>query len=51
MFSPFCDASGSPKGLMEVTWDDLAQLKSLDEGFVLEILRQLARRLAHHRHL
>ena len=39
MFSPFCDASGSPKGLMEVTWDDLAQLKSLDEGFVLEFKR------------
>ena len=39
MFSPFCDASGNPKGIAEVTWNDLAQLKSLDEGFVLEFKR------------
>ena len=39
MFSPFCDASGNPKGITEITWGDLAQLKSLDEGFVLEFKR------------
>ncbi len=39
MFSPFCDASGTPKGLAEVTWDDLPQLATLDEGFVLEFKR------------
>ena len=39
MFSPFCDASGTPKGLAEVTWDDLSQLATLDEGFVLEFKR------------
>ncbi|WP_455138248.1 AlbA family DNA-binding domain-containing protein [Thermophilibacter sp.] len=36
MFSPFRDAGGAPKGLAEVTWDDLAQLRDYDEGFVLE---------------
>lgn len=39
MFSPFRDASGTPKGLAEVTWDDLSQLAELDEGFVLEFKR------------
>lgn len=39
MFSPFCDASGNPKGITEIAWGDLAQLKSLDEGFVLEFKR------------
>ena len=40
MFSPFRDASGSPKALFEVTWDDLSQLADLDEGFVLEFKRE-----------
>ena len=39
MFSPFRDAGGTPKGLAEVTWDDLSQLAELDEGFVLEFKR------------
>lgn len=39
MFSPFRDASGTPKSLAEVTWDDLSQLAELDEGFVLEFKR------------
>ena len=40
MFSPFRDANGAPKRLAEVTWDDLAQLADLDEGFVLEFKRE-----------
>ena len=40
MFSPFRDAGGAPKGLAEVTWDDLSQLADLDEGFVLEFKRE-----------
>ena len=40
MFSPFRDASGTPKGLSEVTWDDLSQLSVLDEGYVLEFKRE-----------
>ncbi len=36
MFSPFRDKDGRPKALPDVTWDDLAQLKEMDEGFVLE---------------
>ena len=40
MFSPFRDASGRPKGLNEVGWDDLSQLADLDEGFVLEFKRE-----------
>ena len=39
MFSPFCDASGNPKGITEIAWGDLARLESLDEGFVLEFKR------------
>ena len=39
MFSPFRDANGEPKSLVEVTWADLEQLKGLDEGFVLEFKR------------
>ncbi len=39
MFSPFRDANGEPKSLVEVTWSDLEQLKGLDEGFVLEFKR------------
>ena len=39
MFSPFRDASGAPKRLADVTWDDLPQLADLDEGFVLEFKR------------
>ena len=40
MFSPFRDASGAPKRLADVTWDDLPQLADLDEGFVLEFKRE-----------
>lgn len=40
MFSPFRDAGGTPRGLAEVTWDDLSQLADLDEGFVLEFKRE-----------
>lgn len=40
MFSPFRDANGAPKGLAEVTWEDLTQLAELDEGFVLEFKRE-----------
>ena len=36
MFSPFRDKDGRPKILPDVTWEDLAQLKDMDEGFVLE---------------
>ena len=39
MYSPFRDATGTPKSLWEVTWDDLSQLAELDEGFVLEFKR------------
>ena len=39
MFSPFRDANGNPKGLAEVSWDDLSQLADYDEGFVLEFKR------------
>lgn len=39
MFSPFRTASGKPKTLAQVTWDDLAQLADLDEGFALEFKR------------
>lgn len=35
-FSPFRDEHGSPKDLVDVTWDDLSQLADLDEGYVLE---------------
>ena len=35
-FSPFRDGRGSPKDLVDVTWDDLSQLADLDEGYVLE---------------
>lgn len=36
MFSPFRAPDGGQKTIAEVTWDDLAQLKDMDEGFVLE---------------
>lgn len=39
MFSPFKDASGAPKALADVVWDDLSQLKDADEGFALEFKR------------
>lgn len=39
MYSPFHDEQGQPKELAEVTYEDLAQLSSLDEGFVLEFKR------------
>ncbi len=39
MFSPFKDASGAPKTLADVTWEDLSQLADCDEGFVLEFKR------------
>lgn len=39
MFSPFRTASGKPKMLAEVSWDDLSQLADLDEGFALEFKR------------
>lgn len=39
MFSPFRTASGKPKALAEVAWDDLVQLADLDEGFALEFKR------------
>lgn len=40
MFSPFRAEDGSPKPLAQVAWDDLAQLKELDEGFALEFKRE-----------
>lgn len=40
MFSPFRAEDGSPKSLAQVVWDDLAQLKDLDEGFALEFKRE-----------
>jgi hypothetical protein len=40
MFSPFRAEDGSPKLLAQVAWDDLAQLKELDEGFALEFKRE-----------
>ena len=42
MFSPFRDADGRPKALPDVTWDDLAQLTDMDEGYVLEFKRELS---------
>lgn len=39
MYSPFRTKQGKPKDLSEVTFEDLHQLKSLDEGFVLEFKR------------
>ena len=39
MFSPFKDENGTPKGLADVTWEDLSQLAEYDEGFVLEFKR------------
>ena len=36
MFSPFRAADGRQKPIAEVTWDDLSQLRDMDEGFVLE---------------
>lgn len=35
-YSPFRDAHGAPKPLADVTWEDLSQLRGLDEGYVLE---------------
>lgn len=39
MFSPFRTPDGTPKALIDITWDDLNQLAELDEGFVLEFKR------------
>ena len=39
MFSPFRDARGNPKDLPEITYEDLAQLADMDEGYVLEFKR------------
>ena len=36
MFSPFRTPDGAPKALADVTWDDLAQLRDMEEGFALE---------------
>lgn len=36
MFSPFRSENGASKTLDQVTWDDLAQLRDMDEGFALE---------------
>lgn len=36
MFSPFRTEQGAPKAINEVEYADLAQLRDLDEGFVLE---------------
>ena len=36
MFSPFRDEQGRPKAIGDVTWEDLAQLSDLEEGFALE---------------
>lgn len=36
MYSPFRDDQGRQKTLSEITWNDLAQLTDLDEGYVLE---------------
>ena len=40
MFSPFRAEDGSPKPISQVVWDDLAQLRDLDEGFALEFKRE-----------
>ncbi len=40
-FSPFRDEHGAPKELADVTYDDLAQLATMDEGYVLEFKRSL----------
>ena len=42
MFSPFKDAQGNPKALVDVTYDDLEQLKEIEEGYVLEFKRSLS---------
>ena len=39
MFSPFRTDDGAPKQLADVMWNDLSQLRNLDEGFVLEFKR------------
>lgn len=39
MYSPFKDAHGRPKGLWDISYEDLLQLADLDEGFVLEFKR------------
>ena len=39
MFSPFRTPDGTPKALIDITWEDLSQLAELDEGFVLEFKR------------
>lgn len=36
MYSPFRSESGSSKTLDQITWDDLDQLRDMDEGFALE---------------
>lgn len=41
MFSPFRDELGRPKELADVAYADLAQLASMDEGYVLEFKRAL----------
>ncbi len=39
MFSPFRDAKGEPKGIADITYEDLGQLADMDEGYVLEFKR------------
>ncbi len=39
MYHPFRNPQGQPKGLDELTYEDLAQLKELEEGFALEFKR------------
>ena len=39
MYSPFRNEQGRPRGLDEVTYADLAQLRDLEEGFALEFKR------------
>ena len=42
MFSPFRDEQGRPLGLAALTYADLAQLATMDEGYVLEFKRSFA---------
>lgn len=41
MYSPFRDSDGHSKDVDDVTYEDLAQLRELDEGFALEFKQTL----------
>lgn len=42
MFSPIKDEQGHPKGIADITYADLDQLRELDEGYALEFKRNFS---------